>query len=83
MNCADKNQGDTHGVCTRGSDASHDGDDDVLFNGERPRVEREAKNGNIWEITSPGFANGKSQHLGDNLFAARFKLASRGGGDTE
>lgn len=61
--------GDTHGICRCSSDTGHDGDDDVLFNGEWPRIKRDAKEGNIREVTSPGLANGETQYLGDNLFA--------------
>jgi len=39
----------------------------MLLNGERSRIKRDTEEGNIRQVASPGFANGESQHLGDNL----------------
>ena len=60
----------THGVCRYTPDASHDDDDHVLFNGERPRVERDTEKGNIREITSPQLADRETEQQGYNLFIA-------------
>lgn len=69
--------GDTHGICRYSSDTGHDGDDDMLFNGERSRIKRDAKDGNIRQVTSPGFANRETQYLGDNL-SAQESIQQRG-----
>ena len=60
--------GNTHGESRRSSHIDHGGDDDVLFNGEWPRVKCNSKHGNIRQVTSPGFANGETQHHGNGLF---------------
>jgi hypothetical protein len=39
------------------SDACHDGDEDMLLNGERPRIKRDTEEGNIGQVASPGVAN--------------------------
>ena len=49
--------GTTHTICGGLCDTSHDSDDDVLFNGKGPRVNKDAKEGNIWHVSGPGFAN--------------------------
>ncbi len=41
----------------------------MLLDGEWPRIKGNAEQGNIRKITSPGFANGESQHLWNNLFS--------------
>ena len=41
----------------------------MLLDRKRPRVKRDAEERNIRQVASPGFANGESQHLGDNLFS--------------
>ena len=40
----------------------------MLFNGKWPRVKRDPKKGDIRQETSPGFANGETQHHGNGLF---------------
>lgn len=59
--------GDTHGVCRSSSNPSHDGDKDMLLDVEWPRIKRDAKDGNVRQITSPSLAHRESQHQGDNL----------------
>jgi hypothetical protein len=49
--------GYTNGVCRVRSDPSHDGYDDMLLNGERPRIKRDTEEGNIRYVVSPGLAN--------------------------
>jgi hypothetical protein len=39
----------------------------MLLNVEWPRIKRDTKDGNVRQITSPSFANGKTQHHGDHL----------------
>jgi hypothetical protein len=68
---------DTHGVCRSTSNPSHDGDDNMLLNGERPRIKRDAEDGNVRQITSPGFADGEGQQLGDKL-SSKDSIQQRG-----
>jgi hypothetical protein len=51
----------THGVCCVIPDATHDGDYDVLFDGEWSRIKRDTKEGNFWHVTSPQIAHGERQ----------------------
>jgi hypothetical protein len=53
-----------HGICWSTPGAGHDDDDDVLFNGERPRIERDTEKGNIRQITSPQLADRETEQLG-------------------
>ena len=50
----------THGVRRWSPDTGHDGNDDVLFDSERTRVDLKAKDGDIGQITSPGFTDRES-----------------------
>ena len=59
--------GYTNGVCRLSSDRSHDGDDGVLLNGERPWIKRDTEEGNIRHVASPGLANWETQQQGENL----------------
>jgi hypothetical protein len=59
--------GHTNGVCRSSSDPSHDGDDDMLLNGERPRIKRDTEEGSIRQVASPGLANWETQQHGETL----------------
>jgi hypothetical protein len=61
--------GYTNGVCRYSSDPSHDGDDDMLLDGERPWIKRDTEDGNIWHVASPGLANGETQQLREKLIS--------------
>ena len=52
------------------SDPSHDGDDDMFLNGERPRIKWDTEERNIRQVASPGLANWKTQQLGEKLYLA-------------
>ena len=51
----------THGVCWLSSHAGHDGGDDMLFDGEWSRVERDTEDGNPWHVTSPQLEHREAQ----------------------
>ena len=57
----------THGVCWATPDAGHDGGDDVLFDGEWSRVERDTEDGNPRHVTSPQLEHGEGQQRSDIL----------------
>jgi hypothetical protein len=57
----------TYGVCRPGPNPSHDGNKDMLFNVEWPRIKRDPEDGNVRQITTPSFADGERQHQGNNL----------------
>ena len=57
----------THGVWYVTPDARHDGDYDVLFDGEWSRIKRDTKEGNFWHVTSPQMTHGQRQKEGDEL----------------
>jgi hypothetical protein len=40
---------------------SHDGDDDMLLNGERPRIKRDTEEGVFRQVATPGLANWETQ----------------------
>lgn len=58
---------DTYRVGRAGADASHDGDEDVLLDGERARVELHAEDGPPWERPGCEAADGVRDELGDEL----------------
>ena len=76
--------GYTDGVCRKSSDPSHDGDDDMLLDGERPRIKRETEEGNIRQVASQRLANWETQQHGEKLIshlairAPKGKLKRRG-----
>jgi hypothetical protein len=49
----------------------------MLLNVEWPRIKRDAKDGNVRQITSPSFAHRESQHQGDNL-SSKDSIQQRG-----
>jgi hypothetical protein len=51
------------------SHARHDGDDDMLLNGERPRIKRDTEEGYIRQVASPGLANWETQQHGEKLIS--------------
>ena len=61
----------THGVCWSIPDVRHDGNYDVLFDGEWSRIKRDTKEGNFRHVTSPQIAHGERQKDGNELDFSR------------
>ena len=57
----------THGICWISPDAGHDGGDDVLFDSEWSRVERDTEDGNPRHVTSPQLEHREGQQQRDIL----------------
>jgi hypothetical protein len=70
--------GYTNGVCRYSSDPSHDSDDDMLLNGERPRIKRDTEEGNIRHVASPCVANWETQQHGEKLISHLATGTSKG-----
>jgi len=58
----------THGVCWPSPDAGYDGGDDMLFDSEWSRVERDTEDGNPRHVTSPQLEHREGQQHRDSLF---------------
>lgn len=65
----DGGHGSTHRVRALSADAGHDGDDDVLLDGERARVDGHAKNTRIGERIRPELAQREREQLRYDLYA--------------
>lgn len=60
----------TYRVCRLVPNACHDGDQDVLFDGEGTRIDRNTKNLDLWHDTSPQPHQRERDQLGNDLKAS-------------
>ena len=58
---------ETHGICRGVTNGGHDGEEDMLLDGEGAGVEGDAKDLDVGEEAGPEAAEGEGQQLGDNL----------------
>ena len=67
---------ETHGICRGVTDGGHDGEEDMLLDGEGAGVNRDAKDLDVGDDACPETAKGEGEQLGDNLHASRSAIGA-------